>query len=1661
MKKRLISFLLMVVMLVSLCSVIPVSASADAQVTTVTVAQGDTVLKLCQNLGVDFYTYKGLIMKLNGFTSESAFNKIGVGTKISLPISNQAAANLAGTVGTTTAAGATTASGSTGTGLTVGTVSSLPTGDYVAYYLVGYTVQSGETLSSIYSSMGQSYKTYANQICKLNNLSSVNSIQANKTILLPTTSATVNGTGVTTVMAHVMKSNENAYNIVCSDYGLNYSSVQTMLQALNNRTNMGVFRVGEILYIPVSGVVSANTTINGGTGSVSGSTTGSVSTSGAYNLVAQTPTNGSFDLQVSGKSVKSATSGQTVNVVTTPDTGYAVDSIKVTKVGDSNTSVTVNNGSFVMPAYSVTVSVTFKQAKQSDITVDASANGAVTVMVDNSSVSKAYAGNKVTVRTTPNAGFMLDHVRVTYNDYRDSIAVENNTFTMPNFGVTVTATFKVDPDYNAASGNKIYTDVSNATISTKIGEKTVDAAKSGERVTLTVTPKDNYTLESIKVYYDNFKKTVPIDNMAFTMPDEPVTVVAVVKPTADAVFALNVIENSEGKVKLLVDGKEATSAKAGQTVKIEATSNRDFYYFLSTVTKVGDSSVSINLGEDNTFTMPAHAVDVRVKFYLYHNIVLGSSSSGSYNVTSVLDGRTVNRCAAGVVLQVNTWGIADKMAQGNIVLTYSDGSTYTLTDTNQFVMPDCDVRVNVNFTKQTTLVAHSIGDDTGKYTNWGNTYSVLGRTLNDKGKYPLEIAVGRGNSVTISPAANIGYAVDEIWYKHGSTTEKVTYSAVSGGYKFVVPDVDKVELYVSFKEMTRYAVDIKYTDKDEKVGSAEVYTALASVTEAAPGSLMWLRVKTNANYDFDWSKVVIRKYDSSKKDFNGNVSVSAMDDITKSVSFDPVEHTFTMPYEPGYPVIVDLSDAFVSNLHVIKYHRVTSEETGNAAKGTINVTIDNVTYSNFTGKDGLCTLMDGSSAKNVKAGTCVYVTHESQPGYYLDHIEVKYDNTSGDTVKVNVVNDTTCYFTMPYDNVIITPVYEDDYYSIIATESQHGTYTVGANAKVGQNENNLIANIKPDDGYQLGSVTLSYTDARGNAVEDYEVKATDLGLYYADPGLLPKSAVTVKVNFVPVKQEGLRVQYEFDDGVIINPSLNYTVDLFIGENKLPITRGTLIDTVNDSDLVVTDSTVIIRRTTENIDSNFEIENIWVIYNGGKDAATRYTNGDYHFTMPNIEKDGCVIHVKFKLKDAAKYTITPEIVGGTALINNVSIESGKSISAVLGSVVTLGNITPAEGYQFPATVTITADDVTKQYTIAETQAFGNATTGKKIATFLFGNISTGVEPYITVQPESPVTVKVEFAKTPAPKYTLTTNGIGTDGVKLIIGDTTYESDIEDSSLELEENTELKVAIDSTEKRIASVKISSGEQEETKCPTAGESEVTLNMYGGATTLNVATEDIPAEPIEMKVDCKDPLKFDTASCVRVTTTADGKYTVVPGSDVRVSFKPTADADTYDSYADITLKINGKTIEQKANVFVDVSESTGTYAWDFHVPDDANEVEVKVTLEKNKHNVNVSYVDGSVADAKVVCPEKAVSNEKITVKAPEGMKISYYTGSYTSKPTDTNTEGKEVQFSWEAGNTGSDDKYESLWLQLGELKEGSEIKLNVKLQELTETPAKGEATT
>lgn len=1394
MKKRLISLLMTVVMLVSLCSVFTVSAAADAQVATVTLASGDSVLKICQAHGIDYYTYKNLIMKLNGITDESQFSKLPVGKQIVLPISNAAAAALSGS--TATVSGATGA-GTTGTGLTSGTVSSLPSGDRVAYYLVTYKVQRGDTIGSIYSAMGLSYKTYENQVVKLNKLRNVNAIQVGQTLTLPTTNPGLSGTTYTTIMAHTMRSGESAYDIVCGSYGLNYNSAQAMLQALNNRDNLGLFRVGETMYIPVAGLVSASTTVPGGTTGGS-TTTGTVSSGVNYNLVKQTPVNGSFDLQVGGKSVGTASAGQLVSVVCTPDTGYAVDTIKVVKVGDASTGVAVNSSSFVMPSYAVTVSVTFKQAVQSDIIVSSPVNGSVSAMVDGSIVTKAYAGAQITVKTTPAAGFMLDYVRVTYNENRDSIAVENGKFTMPNFPVTVTAVFKIDPDYNPTKGNSIFVDVQNAKVVAKVGTNAVTAAKEGDRVTLEVTPDANYTLESIRVYYDNFTKTANLEKMSFTMPNMPVTIVATVKPTSQATFEIKKIQNTDGTFVTKVDDKEVNSAKAGQKVQVVGGSSKSFYNYIPYVTKTGDSSVTVPVDDaTNTFTMPDYPVTVKVQFYVYHNVVLDASNgtNGFYNVTAVLNGMQVQRCGAGVELQVNIWGITNGMSAGDIILTYQDGSTYTLVNTNRFIMPDCNVRVRVEFKNNMKLTANAPLDYAdGKETrsNWGNSYTILGKTFNDeKNCKSAELYAGEGNNIIITPNCAIGYTVREMYYTLNDVKTPIGYSETYSRWQFPMPKLgkgDKLQIFVVFEKIPSYEIKLVSNDAsvivldDNKtvvesatkktMGRVELMTSLGYTDHVAENSMVWVRFFPADGYQLDITKIKIT-YNNGKN----------------KVTYNSYDSTFKMP---AADVTIDVSDCFAQTKHTIA---VKDNWFADGSKIDLQVGTGDKIYKDYvrSADDTMSIVTDTSgSPLRFESGKVITVVHETRNGYYPDIIVV--DAKTGKTeYPVTHIGDGQFSFVMPLEDVIIIPTTKNDFYNIVAVESANGSFKVPAQAAWGQDVS--ITEITPADGYEVGEVSITYTDA--SSVEIKKVLEADAdGNYSFKLDAMPLSDVKVEVKFAAFSNN-LNIVYHIEG----TPSASnfYRVDISVGENKMEIERDAFTKTFDDGECPVdivtggakTGDLITITPSTAGADDRYEISTVWVLNNGvALEEKPEYSYNQYYFTMPYVEPGKtCEIHIKYALKDESKYVLDLDVTGADAAASTLNGTSFAGLGTAtvkigVGSVVEVAVIPDKlhelrrvndKGEEEPITANISFTD--NEGNIV------NETVSITDGVFHFGNKEN--QPAINASPKGAVKFKlvlpeIESAKQTIAKigdaYTIMIDGVAADmnsasaipGSKILIG-----------------------------------------------------------------------------------------------------------------------------------------------------------------------------------------------------------------------------------------------------------------------------------------------------
>ncbi|MBQ7895095.1 MAG: LysM peptidoglycan-binding domain-containing protein, partial [Oscillospiraceae bacterium] len=1297
MKKRLISLLLTMVMLVSLCPALATTASADAQVTTVTLNSGDTVLKLCQNIGVDFYAHKNLIMSLNGLTSEAQFGKMAAGSKVVLPVSNAAAASLkssgvgAATTTTTPVAGAVTGA----TGAITGTSTSIPAGDYASYYLVNYTIQSGETIAGIYNNWGLSYKTYSNQILKLNNLASFNAIPAGKTLILPTTNPAIAGSNYTTVMAHVMRSGDSAYNIICSDYGLNYNAVERQIQALNNRTDLGHFFVGEVLYIPVTGLVSSSTTVTPSTGA--SSSTAIIGGSAAYNLVSQTPANGNFALVVDGNVANAAVAGKTVEIVATPNTGYALSQISVTKVGDPNTSVTVQGNKFVMPSFSVSVNVTFSQAIVSKITVDASSNGAVSAMVNSAVVSSATAGSLVTVKTIPATGFMLDTIRVTYNEYRDTVAVENGQFVMPTFPVTVSASFKVDPNYDPNKGHNIYVDAANAKVVTKIGDTEVSTAKAGDRVTLSITPDANYTVQNLAVYYDNFNKTVDVEKNAFTMPNGPITIVATVKPTSSAVFGITKVMTKEGNLSVTVNGQEASSANVGAKVQITGSSNSAYFNYVPTVFKTGDTSVTVPVAADGTFTMPDFPVSVSIKFYIYRNIYLDASNgtNGWFNVTAAGNGMAVSKAGAGVQLKVTVWGFNQNThAPGDVIVTYQDGSVHNLSGAT-FIMPDCDIKVRVNFNPVQYITAYSARtlDANGANQHRGyNSYSVNGVGIDDNGNYTKTVAAGRGNTVAVYPAPALGYGLDRIEYKYYDVngtvrTGNVGYNATTGRYQFEMPTLKSgtsFEMFVFFKQIKSYNIALDY---DGSLGSVTALSSIGVVSSSVENAKITLKMAPKSGYAIDYAGITVTT--ASGKD----------------VAINRNDYTFFMPNED-----VTVHVPFKSELNKIRISPIPYSADNTTHKGMLNVLVNGLKYTEaqLTHERALPDL--------VKAGVIVTVINESSHGYILNPetpIVVFTDNTN---VPVEMVDRDKFTFVMPNDDVTITANYDDDMYNIVALTTEKGTYSV---PKQGNHTAPVkVTDIVPAPGFELDKILVTYTDFLGVPHKNEDITAT--AEFTPVGNGIPQSDVVFEVTFKPVLNP-ITIQYHINgttsgrnfavdllkDGMLIDGfTRNATAD--------PITDVLNVDKENNKGLP-TGATIVIQRQDHNMDENFKITNMWIMC-GDTAIKPEYANNQYFFTVPYVEsglaKD-LVLHVEYSTDTAQNFRLEARPAEGVTGTASAEFKVGTEVRtyALPEENITV-TLTASEGYKldesYLAVVYQNSDGVDTKLTTPTSLTSGAAT-----------------------------------------------------------------------------------------------------------------------------------------------------------------------------------------------------------------------------------------------------------------------------------------------------------------------------------------------------------------
>ncbi|MBQ0128857.1 MAG: hypothetical protein KBT57_03370 [bacterium] len=131
--------------------------------------------------------------------------------------------------------------------------------------------------------------------------------------------------------------------------------------------------------------------------------------------------------------------------------------------------------------------------------------------IENGSISSvsptsAIAGRTITIVPTPNDGYVLDHYTISKTedgtDVTGIVDLDGNTFTMPAYNVTVSATFVV-------------AEIHTVTIYDYIRHGSVTADKSryaeGETVQLTATPEEGYALVEFNIWTEDYYDVDDID----------------------------------------------------------------------------------------------------------------------------------------------------------------------------------------------------------------------------------------------------------------------------------------------------------------------------------------------------------------------------------------------------------------------------------------------------------------------------------------------------------------------------------------------------------------------------------------------------------------------------------------------------------------------------------------------------------------------------------------------------------------------------------------------------------------------------------------------------------------------------------------------------------------------------------------------------------------------------------------------------------------------------------------------------------------------------------------------------------------------------------------------------------------------------------------------
>ena len=926
---------------------------------------------------------------------------------------------------------------------------------------------------------------------------------------------------------------------------------------------------------------------------------------------------------------KTAGVGDNITIDYSVNTGYELGSITVN-------GKAINGDSFTMPACNVDVVVTFTQG-QYTVTVSVPDGGGTA----SATPSKAGAGEKITVSTSPSKGYEVDTIKV------DGKAISGSTFTMPASNVNVIVSFKRSVykiTLNPVSGG-------SATLS-----KT--SAYYGEKITVTATPASGYALDYIKV------GTTELTGDSFYMSAGDVTVTVSFKKVQYAITAT--VDGEGGTVST-----NPTKAGIGDNVTITATPSKG--YSVDTI-KVNNKAIS-----GTTFTMTAQNTTVVVTF-----------KKASYKITV---SKPVNGSATASQEYAN---YGDKItitatpATGYVLDTITANGT--VLTSNTFSMSAADVTVEVTFKKATYTISAVIGEGgsaTIKPTKaqYGDTITVT--TTPSKG-YELDTIKVNGKAIsgdtftmpaqntevdisfkkstykiTISPTTNGSASASQYTANYG---DKITITATpDAGYTLDTITANGTVLTSNTFSMSAADVTVEVTFKkatyNVSVTAGEGGSATANPAKAQYGASVTVTATPSKGYMLDTIKVdgkAISGDTFTMPAHNAEVEVTFKKATYKITVSKPVNGSATASQNYanyGDKITITATPATGYTLDTITANgTVLTSNTFSmsAADVTVEVTFKKATYtiSAVIGEGGSATI------KPTKAqyGDTVTVTATPSKGYALDTIKVNGKAISGDT------------FTMPAQNTEVDISFKKLTYKINVAKPVNGSVSVSATtATYGEK---ITVTATPATGYAVNTIKVNDTTLTGNtfnmSAADVTVEVTFKKVQYtvtvkysaggtatadvAKAGYGDMVSLTFKPN-TGYEIEYVTVNDENSEQVFTMPAENVTVYVKFKKIDYTITVGR-----------VTNGTASVDKEVANYGDKVTVT---------ATPATGYTldvikvNGTpitgNTFTMENR---WTTVEVFFKLKD---YKVNLKTgTGGTATVNKTTANMGDSISVTFVS-----------------------------------------------------------------------------------------------------------------------------------------------------------------------------------------------------------------------------------------------------------------------------------------------------------------------------------------------------------------------------------------------------------